>query len=133
MTTHPPSVSPYLTVTNVDRAATFYQKAFQFTLSEMKSGEDETGMHAEMKYKDQLIMIGKEGAYGSPLKSPCTSGVESPITLCVYCENVDAFYKAAITQGAKSISEPEDMFWGDRMCRLQDPDHYTWCFLTPTV
>jgi len=125
------SVSPYLTVTDVDKAADFYQKSFQFTLSEIKPGEDGKGIHAEMAYKGQLLMFGKEGAYGSPLKSPHTSGVESPITLCLYCDNVDEFYKAAMAHGAKSVGEPEDMFWGYRMCRLQDLDHYTWCFLTP--
>lgn len=129
---HPMSwVSPYLTVTNVDAAVDFYKKAFQFMVSEVKPGEDGVSLHAEMQYKDQLIMVGKEGAYGSPLKAPRTSGVESPITLCVYCDDVDQFYKAALSNGAKSISAPEDMFWGDRMCKLQDPDNYTWCFLTP--
>src|SRR5947208_3037975 len=112
------AVSPYLTVIDVDKAADFYQKAFQFTLSEVKSDDDGKGMHAEMDYNGQLIMAGKQGAFGSSLKSPRTSGVESPITLCLYCDNVDEFYKSAVANGAKSISAPEDMPWGHRMCRL---------------
>lgn len=124
-------VSPYITVKNVDTAAKFYQTAFQFTLSELKQGEDGSGIHAELNYKDQLIMIGKEGAYGSPLKSPLTNGISSPITLCVYCEDVDKFYNEALEHGAQSISAPENMFWGYRMCRLGDLDGYVWCFMTP--
>ena len=124
-------VSPYITVKDVDAAAKFYQTAFQFILSEHKPGEDGVAVHAELNYKDQLIMIGKEGAYESPLKSPITSGIDSPITLCIYCEDVDTFYKKALNGGAKSISSPEDVFWGFRMCRLQDLDNYTWCFMTP--
>jgi PhnB protein len=128
-----PAVSPYLTVRNVMEAVQFYEKAFRFKVSEVKSGEDEIGLHAEMSYKGPLIMCGNEGAYGSPLKAPATSGVESPMTLCLYCDDVDEFYKTSLSQGAKSISAPEDMFWGYRMCRLQDPDGYTWCFMTPTA
>lgn len=126
-------VSPYLTVRNVMEAAHFYEKAFQFHLSEMKPGDDGIALHAEMTYQGQLIMCGKEGAYGSPLKAPITSGVESPISLCVYCDDVDKFYKESLAQGAKSISAPENMFWEHRMCRLQDLDGYVWCFMTPTA
>ncbi|OJW51581.1 MAG: hypothetical protein BGO67_05010 [Alphaproteobacteria bacterium 41-28] len=124
-------VSPYLTAKDVDSAANFYQKAFLFNLSELKKGEDGSGIHGELNFQDQLIMIGKEGVYESPLQSPITSGIASPITLCVYCEDVDKFYKEALDHGAQSVSAPENMFWGYRMCRLQDLDNYTWCFMTP--
>jgi PhnB protein len=125
-------VSPYLIVRNVAEAVHFYEKAFQFQLSEINPGDDGIPLHAEMTYQGQLMMCGKEGAYGSPLKAPLTSGVESPITLCVYCEDVDKFYTMSLAHGAKSVSAPEDMFWGHRMCQLQDLDGYTWCFMTPT-
>jgi uncharacterized glyoxalase superfamily protein PhnB len=83
-----------------------------------------------MKYKDQLLMCGKQGCYGSTTKSPLTSGVECPITLYLYCEDVDKFYKEALSKGALSLAEPENMFWGDRMCRLKDPENYIWSFAT---
>ena len=102
------TLSPYLTVTNVDAAAKFYQQAFNFDLLELNSDNDGTPIHAEMKYKDQLIMFGKEGSHGSSLKSPKTSMTESPITLCLTCEDVDHFHHAAVSHGAKSISAPED-------------------------
>ena len=122
-------VSPYITVVDVDAAVGFYKNAFQFTVSEVKSGEDGRSLHAEMSHNNQMIMCGKENAYGSSLKSPQTTGIESPITLCVSCEDVDDFYQKALSHGAKSISVPEDMFYGYRMCRLQDLDNYTWCFM----
>ena len=43
---------------------------------------------------------------------------------------MDTFYEKALQQGAKSLSAPEDMFWGDRMCSLQDPEGYSWYFAT---
>ena len=122
-------LSPYMTVVDVDVAIEFYKKAFQFSVLEIKCAEDGKGIHAEMAYKNQLILCGKEGACS--LRSPRSSGVESPITLCVLCDDVDTFYTMAVSQGAQSISPPDDMDWGYRMCRLQDLDHYTWCFMTP--
>jgi len=125
-------VSPHLTVSDVDTMAKFYEKAFKFQIKELMTGEDGSIWHGELRYKDQLIMLGKAGAYGdmSKTRSPKVTGVESPMNLYLYCEDVDQFYKDAIAAGASSLTIPQDLFWGDRMCRLQDPDGYTWCFAT---
>ena len=125
-----PWISPYVIVSNVDKAADFYVDAFGFEKIHLVAGEDGTSWHAEMRYQDHLIMFGKSGAYGGKTKSPNESQMESPINLYLYCENVDQFYQHALKSGAKSLSEPEDTFWNDRMCRVQDPDGYVWCFAT---
>lgn len=125
-------LSPYLTVADVTTAVAFYKKVFGFQIKLVVPDENGVDTHAEMYYQGQLIMCGKEGAHGSPLKAPLTSGVPSPITLYLYIENVDEFYQKALKQGANGLSAPEDMFWGDRMCRLQDSDAYIWCFATYT-
>lgn len=123
-------LSPYLMVIDVDKAVAFYQQAFGFQLKNLVPGKDEVSMHAELNYQGQLIMCGREGAYSPEPKSPRSSGIECPITLYVYTENVDEFYQSALANGAVSVSAPEDMFWGDRMCRLKDPDDYIWSFAT---
>lgn len=123
-------ISPYITVKDAKTSADFYQKAFGFTLQEALPDEAGKVLHAELRYKTDLIMLGSEGAYGSPIKAPITTGVISPMSLYIYCDDVDAFYKQAITAGAKTELEPQDMFWGDRMCKLIDPDGHIWCFAT---
>lgn len=125
-----PWVSPYITVKDVDRSANFYKKAFGIKTSELVPGEDGSTWHGELKYQNQLIMIGKEGAYGGVTKAPMSSGVDSPMNLYVYCEDVDAFHECAVNAGATSLLAPEDTFWGDRMCRLKDIDGYVWSFAT---
>jgi PhnB protein len=126
-----PWMSPYLTVKIVDDAIDFYAKAFGFTLKERSKGEDGVTIHAELFYKDQLLMLGPEGNWGNfETKTPKTSGVNSPINLYLYCEEVDKFYQHAISAGAEGFSPPEDMFWGDRMCRLTCPEGYVWAFAT---
>jgi PhnB protein len=124
-------VSPYLTVTNIDTATDFYSKAFGFSLKEKAPGEDGTSWHAEMLYQKQMLMFGKEGTYnGKTTKAPNTTKTDSPISMYIYCDDVDKFHQHAIAHGAKSINAPEDMFWGDRMCRLQCPEGYVWAFAT---
>lgn len=122
--------SPYIIVTDVEKAYDFYEKVFGFEKVFAKAEEDGTITHAEMKYKDQMIMLGKAGAYDGKTAPPRTTGVESPINLYLYTENVDDFFEKAQSKGATVLGQPEDMFWGDRMCRLQDLDGYLWCFAT---
>jgi len=125
-----PWISPYVIVQDVDQAAHFYETAFGFEKIHLVAGEDNSCWHAEMKYRDHLIMFGKAGTYGGKTKPPRANGIESPINLYLYCEDVDEFHEHAIRAGAKSVSAPEDTFWNDRMCRLEDPDGYVWCFAT---
>lgn len=126
-----PWVSSYLIVKDVDKAVDFYQNAFGFKLRDKSPGDDNTSWHAELMYHDQLIMIGKEGAWGGKTKAPVSNNNECPISLYVYVDDVDKFYKHATANKSKGITEPKDEFWGDRMCKVSDPDGYVWCFATP--
>ena len=124
-----PWLSPYLTVKDSDAALDFYQRAFGFEKKFAFQGPDGRTAHAEMVYRDALIMFGPEGA-GGECKAPATLGVQPPVALYVYCDDVDAIYRRATAAGAKSIKPPEDMFYGDRVCELADPDGYSWWFGT---
>jgi PhnB protein len=130
-----PWLTPYLMVQDVDIAVDFYKKAFGFEVKEVAPDENGVAIHAEVFYKGQVIMmLGREGAcetgFSGAAKSPKSTGIISPISLYVYTENVNEFYKHALEHSAKSLGQPEIMFWGDKMCRLQDPDDYIWCFAT---
>ena len=123
-------VSPYITVQDAEQAVEFYKKAFGFEVKESIPDESGKIVHAELAYQGELIMLGAAGAYGGLTKSPAMSGVLSPMNLFLYCHDVDAFYKHALACGATSKAAPEDMFWGDRMCKIVDPDGYEWAFAT---
>jgi PhnB protein len=124
-------LTPYLTVSNPELSLTFYEKAFGFGRGDTIPGPDGRIMYAEMTWqKKTIVMFAPEGAGGSTHQTPRHSGVESPIGLYVYCADVDALVVRARQAHALVLSEPEDMFWGDRMARLQDPDGYIWSFAT---
>jgi uncharacterized glyoxalase superfamily protein PhnB len=128
---HFPAVMPYLTVRNARAALEFYQKAFGFAvLGQPMIAEDGTILHAELKWEEAVLMLGAEGAFGSQPRAPRTTGVLSPVGLYIYVDDVDALFARAVAAGATPEREPQDMFWGDRMCRLIDPDGHIWSFAT---
>ena len=125
-----PWLMPYLVVRDADAAVDFYQRAFGFTKKFSFPGPDGRTGHAEMTWQDAVIMLGPENPNMGPWKAPVTSGVTSPVGLYVYCEDVDALFAQATKAGAKGDLPPQEMFWGDRMCKLTDPDGHTWSFAT---
>lgn len=127
-----PWISPYLMVRNIDESLKFYNKAFGFEAITEETAKNEKGVpiHAAVRYKDTLFMMGLEGAYDKENLSPLSKGSKSPISLYVYCDDVDKLFKQAKQAGAKVDREPENSFWGDRMCSLFDQDGYNWCFAT---
>ena len=120
-----PYLMPHLIVRDVKKALAWYEQAFGMS-SRMMIPPD-MPMHAELVWQDMVIMLGQAG--GSHLgHPPVTTGITSGISLYLYCPDVDAPYKRSLELGAKSQMEPEDMFWGDRMCSIQDPEGYVWSF-----
>ena len=126
-----PWLTPYLTVRDAEKSLDFYHRAFGFEPGE-ETLRDSNGViqHAAMRYQGAFIMMAPETAWGCKSAAPVTSGTEIPIGLYLYCEDVDAFYANAVAQGAESMEEPADMFWGDRICTLRDADGYVWSFAT---
>ena len=59
-----PWLSPYLTVRDASAAIAFYEKAFGFKTKNVMPGPDGKPGHVEMSWKDALIMLASEGAFG---------------------------------------------------------------------
>lgn len=60
--------------------------------------------------------------------TPKESGDKPGCSLYVYCHDVGALFQQAVAAGAEVNSEPTNMYWGDRVCSLIDPDGYRWEF-----
>jgi uncharacterized glyoxalase superfamily protein PhnB len=54
----------------------------------------------------------------------------SPVTLHLAVDDVDAVIAQAAKAGAKITMPPQDMFWGDRYGRLEDPFGHQWSLAT---
>jgi uncharacterized glyoxalase superfamily protein PhnB len=126
-----PWLIPYLVVKDADAALAFYAKAFGFVKRMAMPGPDGKTVHAEIMWKDGMIMLGPfRESPEMPHRPPAISKVISPMALYLYCEDVDAVFARATAAGAKAIKPPQDQFYGDRTCTVEDPDGYQWSFAT---
>lgn len=122
------SVTAILTVGDVKAAAAFYQKAFGFAKRGIMNGPDGKAMHAELTLRGTTLMLGPEVAQmGS--RSAKTAGA-SPTTLYLLTENADKAVAKAVKLGATAKGPVMDMFWGDRVGTVVDPEGYSWMVAT---
>ena len=122
-------VTPYITVADATASLAFYAQAFGFKAGETITSSDGKVIHAVMYCgRAAAVMLSPEGIWSGTMKTPAHSGAENPITMYVRCIKVDALADRARGAGATILTEPADMFWGDRVARIEDPDGYVWCF-----
>ena len=122
-------VTPYLTVADATTSLAFYAQAFGFKPGVILTSPDGKVIHAVMNSgRVAAVMFSPEGIWSGTVKAPAHSGAENPITMYVRCLEVDALADRARAVGAKILTKPTDMFWGDRVVRIEDPDGYIWCF-----
>jgi PhnB protein len=122
------AVTAILAVADVKAAADFYQKAFGFAKRGIMNGPDGKAMHAELTLRGTTLMLGPEmPQMGS--RSAKTVGA-SPTSLYLLTENADKVVAKAVKLGAASKGPVMDMFWGDRVGTVVDPEGYTWMVAT---
>lgn len=124
------SLTSYISVKGAGEAIEFYKKAFNASEIGRISMPDGSIAHAELQIGDSRIMLAEENVQWGNL-SPQTLG-GSPVTLCLYVEDVDAVFTKALQAGAKITGEMEvkDQFYGDRTGSLTDPFGHKWSVMT---
>lgn len=122
------TVTPSLTVKGCAEAIEFYRDAFGAEEAMRSDGPGGVVWHAEIRIGDSPVMLNDEFP-DRGVTGPSTLG-GSPVTLWLYVEDVDAAYRRAVDAGAESTMEPDDMFWGDRMCAVEDPYGHKWSLAT---
>ena len=55
-----------------------------------------------------------------------TSSTQAPHLFYLYVNAVDGAHARALAAGGTSIMAPQDAFWGDRFCQIEDLDGYRW-------
>jgi PhnB protein len=117
-------LSPYLIVNGAERAIDFYTKAFGAVETFRHKAPGGKIGHAELRFGDTIVMLADEfpdhDAHG-----PRKFG-GSPVSLHLYCEDVDAVAARATAAGAKVKRPVADQFYGDRLGTLEDPFGHIW-------
>lgn len=121
-----PRVSPYLFYLDVEYAMQWLEGTCGFSRGNEIRDPDGAIMHAEMKYMDGVIMMGPPCDEQNTKSPKDLSGINQ--SLYIYVDDVDEHFLNAKGSGAMQITEPVDMFWGDRMYTIQDPEGHHWAF-----
>lgn len=85
-------------------------------------------MHAAIRIGDSVVMLVDEFPQSHALGPRSLKG--SPVTIHLYVEDVDSCVKRAVAAGAKITMPVDDMSWGDRYGRLEDPFGHHWSVAT---
>lgn len=124
------TITTYISVNNAKEAIEFYKRAFDAKEIGRINMPDGSIAHAELQIGDSRIMLAEENQQWGNL-SPRTLG-GSPVSLCLYVEDVDAVFEKALQAGAKITGDMEvkDQFYGDRAGSLTDPFGHKWSIMT---
>ncbi|MCK9639027.1 MAG: VOC family protein [Prolixibacteraceae bacterium] len=124
------TLTPYINVKGAVEAIEFYKKSFGAKEVERMLMPDGSIGHAAIEIGDSKIMLAEENALWGNL-SPQTIG-GSPVSFCLYVEDVDAVFSRALQYGATVLGgmEVKDQFYGDRTGSLTDPFGHKWTIMT---
>jgi PhnB protein len=111
------TVTPYLVVDGAEKVIRFMKEAFGAQpVFEPMMRPDGKVMHAEYRIGDSVVMISDASE-----RAQATTAM-----LHLYVPNVDAAYQKALKAGATSLTEPADMFYGDRSGGVKDTAGNRW-------
>jgi len=132
--TRMPPITPYLTVKGANEAIEFYKKAFGATENARLSHEDGRRlMHAEIALHGSVVLLSDEFPEFDMVNAPVNEN-SSPVAVALHFEkpaDLDVAFKRAAEAGAKTVTEPADMFWGGRFAALSDPFNHRWLMHAP--
>ena len=124
------SVTPHLVCAGAADAIEFYKKAFGAVELTRMPGAQGKLMHASIRIGDSAVMLVDESPEWGMLGPKALKG--SPVTIHLYVDDADAFVARAVKAGAKVTMPVDDMFWGDRYGKLEDPFGHHWSVATHT-
>jgi PhnB protein len=117
------TVTPYFTVQGVPRLIEFLKQAFEAEEVRRSVMPDGTVMNAELKIGDSMVMLGEAPKNRTGLKITASM-------LYMYVVDADYVYERAVKAGGKTIREPADQMYGDRVGAIEDPWGNQWWIAT---
>jgi PhnB protein len=112
------TITPYL-YAKLD-LADFLKNAFGAEVTHTPTPDADGKFHAEATIGGAHVLFG-DGYFADPSMAAA---------IYIYVPDVDATYKRAVSLGAKTIREPADMTWGDRVGGVKDTSGNTWWIAT---
>ncbi len=114
------NVNAYLVVPGAAELIEFLQHTFDGEVKERMEAPDGRVEHAEVRIGDSIVMMGE----------PTERTETQPAHLYVYVNDTDETYDRALKNGAVSLMEPKDQFYGDRTAGVKDAFGNVWWLAT---
>lgn len=122
------AVVPYLIVQGAAAAIDYYKKAFGAKEVMRMPGPDGKIGHADLIIGGGHVMLADESPQMGH-RGPTSFG-GSPVSLCLYADDVDSVVKQAVAAGGTLTRPVADQFYGDRTGGLTDPFGHIWFVIT---
>ncbi len=122
------TATPYLIINGAADAIEFYKQAFDAAEVMRLPGPGGKLGHAEIQIGDSRIMLADE-VPEMGFQGPKALG-GSPVSICLYVEDVDSLFQQAVDAGGKQLRPVQDQFYGDRSGTLEDPFGHVWTIAT---
>lgn len=122
------SITPYLIVHNAQEAIEFYKNAFGAIEVMRIVKEGEKVGHAELQIGGSKFMLAD--AYPELNAISAKEIGNTPVSLYLYIDDVDAVVEKAVQLGATLLRDVETMYYGDRSGGVEDPFGHRWYIAT---
>lgn len=118
------TLTPHLVVKRADEALDFYVDAFGAVVDAVLRSPEGLVMHAAVRIGDSKLLLNDEFPQWGVVGPETLEG--TPVTIHMYCADVDAAWERARKAGCRIGMELQDTFWGDRYGMLLDPFGHHW-------
>ena len=122
------SITPFLVVDGAAAAIDFYTSVFGARMVSRNDLPDGTVAHAELEFAHGRIQISDPTPSMGLIAPDGSNQVNHSYVL--YCDDVDAVWRAAVDAGATPFEEPSTFVTGDRFGAVLDPFGHRWAILT---
>ena len=124
-------IIPGLRYTDAPAAVEWLCAAFGFEKHLVVPGGEGEIAHAQLTYRNSMIMLGSAGTYGGGydelLVQPAEAGAVTQAPY-VIVDDVDVHCTRARDAGAEIVMEPTDQDYGGRLYTCRDPEQHLWNF-----
>ena len=124
------TLTPFLVCAPAAEAIRFYEEVFGATVVSRMDGPGGSVVHAELDLGVGRLQLGDPSdEYG--LVAP-TGQAEDRVSssTCIYVDDVDTVFAAAVARGAVVREEPATFVTGDRFASVHDPFGHRWAVMT---